>query len=172
MCKFINLSANYLLTLRYMPDVERCFRKYYKYLQDDFSPPFLCNITILINEKSTFFRVITDFYGKFMGFVYLDNFTGNEKYLYSAELTTCFDRCAWGSFTRYSAKIFLKKCFDELGLYKIKAQIYPENHRVRTLLKNSGFVYEATLKNETLRCGKPQDIEVYSLYRDYYYKTR
>ena len=26
-------------------------------------------------------------------------------------------------------------------------------------------------KNETLRNGKPQDIEVYSLYRNYYYKT-
>jgi RimJ/RimL family protein N-acetyltransferase len=57
-------------------------------------------------------------------------------------------------------------------LYKVKAQIYPQNFRVKTLLKNSGFIYEATLKNETLRAGKPQDIEVYSLYRDYYYKTR
>ena len=111
MCKFINISQNFLLTLRYMPDVKRCYRKFYKYLQDDFSPPFLCDFYSLINEKSPYFWVITDFYDKFMGFVYLDNFTGNGKSLYCAELTTCFDRCAWGSFTKYSAKIFLKKCF-------------------------------------------------------------
>ena len=172
MCKFKQLGAINLSTLHYMPDVIRCFRKYYKYIQDDFSPPYSYNTYSLILEKSPYFWVITDYNDKFKGFVYLDNFTGNEKCLYSAELTTCYDRRAWGIFTRYSAKFFLKKCFDELGLYKIKAQIYPENHRVRTLLKNSGFEYEATLKNETLRLGKPQDIEVYSLYRDYYYKTR
>ena len=105
-----------------------------------------------------------------MGFVFLDNFIGNDKKLYSAEITTCFDKKAWGSFTRYSAKIFLKKAFDEFGLYKIKAQIYPDNFRVRNYLKDCGFQYETTLKNETVRLGKPQDIEVYGLYRSYYYK--
>jgi RimJ/RimL family protein N-acetyltransferase len=123
-------------------------------------------------KKSPYFWIITDRNFNFMGFVYLDNFVGKRNCLFSAELTTCFDKKAWGIFTRYSAKFFLKYCFDKLGLYKVKAQIYPQNFRVKTLLKNSGFIYEATLKNETLRAGKPQDIEVYSLYRDYYYKTR
>ena len=72
-----------------------------------------------------------------MGFVFLDNFVGNDKQLYSA---------------------------------KIKAQIYPDNFRVRNFLKDCGFVYETTLKNETLRGGKFQDIEIYALYRNYYYK--
>lgn len=105
-----------------------------------------------------------------MGFVFLDNFVGNKNKLYSAEITTCFDKKAWGSFTRYSAKFFLKMCFDELGLYKIRAQIYPDNFRVKNFLKDCGFIYESTLKNETLRGGKPQDIEIYVLYRSYYYK--
>ena len=105
-----------------------------------------------------------------MGFVFLDNFVGNKNKLYSAEITTCFDKKAWGSFTRYSAKFFLKMCFDELGLYKIRAQIYPDNFRVKNFLKDCGFIYESTLKNETLRGGKPQDIEIYALYRSYYYK--
>jgi RimJ/RimL family protein N-acetyltransferase len=103
-----------------------------------------------------------------MGFVFLDNFVGGEKYLYSAELTTCFDKKAWGDFTRYCAKIFLKKCFDKFGFYKIKAQIYPDNFRVKNLLKDAGFEYESTLYNETLRVGNPQDIAVYALYRTYY----
>ena len=100
-----------------------------------------------------------------------ENFVGNGETAFSAELTTCFEREAWGSFTRYCAKIFLKKCFDEIGLHKIRASIYPDNFRVSTLLKSAGFVYEATLPQETMRGGKLQDIDVYALYRDYYYKN-
>jgi len=176
MCKFeqilISRPPFIYYNLHYIPDVERCYRRYYKYLQDDFSQSYVDNIISLIQEKSPYFWVILDQKDIFKGFVYLDNFIGDEKTRYSAELTTCYDRKAWGIFTRYSAKFFLKACFDKLGLQKIKAQIYPDNHRVKTLLKSSGFVYETVLKNETLRGGKPQDIEVYSLYKDYYCKTR
>jgi RimJ/RimL family protein N-acetyltransferase len=55
-----------------------------------------------------------------------------------------------------------------LRLFKIKAQIYPDNFRVKNLLKDAGFNYESTLINETLRAGKLQNIEVYSLYKTYY----
>lgn len=156
-------------TLRYVPELERCYHKYFKYFQDDFSLSLKQNVLNYI-VQIPFFWIILDYFDNFMGFVFLDNFIGNAEKLYSAELTTCFDRRAWGSFTRYSAKIFLKKCFDEFGLQKIKAQIYPDNFRVKNLLKDCGFEYETTLKNETIRLGKPQDIEVYGLYRSYYYK--
>lgn len=172
MCKFKKILLNSLeiftSSSRYLPDIERCFHKYFKYFQDDFSLNTLENLLFIACK--TPFWVILDYSDNFMGFVFLDNFVGNDKKLYSAEITTCFDKKAWGSFTRYSAKIFLKKAFDEFGLYKIKAQIYPDNFRVKNYLKDCGFQYEATLKNETLRQGKPQDIEVYGLYRSYYYK--
>lgn len=172
MCKFKKILIDCCLdnnTLRYIPELERCFRKYFKYFQDDFSLSLVKNVFHYI-VQIPFFWIILDYSDNFMGFVFLDNFIGNDEKLYSAELTTCFDRKAWGSFTRYSAKIFLKKCFDEFGLQKIKAQIYPDNFRVKNLLKDCGFEYETTLKNETIRLGKPQDIEVYGLYRSYYYK--
>lgn len=165
MCNFIpivhccSLSSQ---TLRYVTEIFNCYNKYSKYLCDDFAKDFLF--------KVPFLWAVTTHNDEFMGFVFLDNFVGNEKTKYSAELTTCFERKAWGIFTRYSAKIFLKKVFDEFGLYKIKAQIYPDNFRISKLLKSSGFEYESTLKQETLRNGKPQDIDVYSLYRSYYYK--
>lgn len=167
MCKFIQI-LDLPCPLHYISSVEKCYRKYFKYFQDDFMSEncFGCMGSVYPN-----FWLILDYSDNFMGFVFLDNFVGNREKLFSAELTTCFDRKAWGSFTRYSAKIFLKKCFDEFGLFKIKAQIYPDNFRIRNLLKDCGFEYESTLKNETLRNGKPQDIEVYSLYRNYYYKT-
>lgn len=171
MCKFLLIDSNNInshLILRYIPFIEKCFYKYRKYFCDDFVN--VNNLREFVFAKYPFFYVITKYDGEFAGFVFLDNFTGNGKKLYSAELTTCFDKKAWGDFTRYSAKIFLKKCFDELNLEKIKAQIYPDNFRVKTLLKDCGFRFESLLKNETLRGGKLQDIEVYGLYRSYYYK--
>ena len=169
MCKFLKVdNAHTLLSfLHYIPSVEKCYRKFSKYFQDD----FIRDNSLDILSSYPNFWIILDYSDNFMGFVFLDNFVGNDEKLFSAELTTCFDRKAWGSYTRYSAKIFLKKCFDEFGLFKIKAQIHPDNFRIRNLLKDCGFEYESTLKNETLRNGKPQDIEVYSLYRNYYYKT-
>ena len=170
MCQFIQVIYNPQLTLfrnlHYIPNIKACYEKYSKYLQDDFSNG---DFYSYIEGVSPYMWVILDYKGVFMGFASLDNFIGNGTHKYSAELTTCFDKKAWGSFTRYSAKFFLKKCFDELGLYKIKANIYPDNFRVSTLLKYAGFKYETTIPEETLRFGKPQDIDQYALYRTYYY---
>ena len=173
MCKFRRLDLNTLsgssLDLHYIPLVKNCWDKYSKYIQDDFS--LVKNSGSFLNLlKSVMFWVVLDYEENFMGFVFLDNFVGNDDRLYSAEITTCFDKKAWGSFTRYSAKFFLKMCFDEFGLYKVKGQIYPDNFRVKTFLKDCGFTYETTLIKETLRDRKPQNIEVYALYRSYYYK--
>ena len=173
MCKFIQISSDTFaktnsFLLRYVPEVEKLFIKYYKYIQDDFSD--ISNLKSYILSLMPYFWIILDYDENFMGFAYLDNFIGNRRKLYSAELTTCFHPKAWGCFTRYSAKIFLKKCFDELGLQKVTACIYPDNFRVKNLLKSSGFIYESTLKNATLRFGKMQDIDVYGLYRSYYYE--
>jgi RimJ/RimL family protein N-acetyltransferase len=156
--------------LHYIEQLEQCYNKYSKYLQDDFSP--FDNFISCLLYKSPFFWLITDFYDTFKGFVYLDNFIGNKDINYSAEITTCFDKKAWGVFTKYCAKFFLKKAFDEFNLYKIKAQIYPENFRVKQLLKSAGFKYESTLKSETVREGQIQDIDVYAIYKDYYYNKR
>lgn len=169
MCVFIQLkldSDSSFSNLHYMFEIINCYNKYSKYLCDDFADSN--GINIILNSMP-YIWAICEISGKFMGFVLLDNFTGNNKKLFSAELTVCYDRHAWGNFTRYSAKFFLKKCFDELGLYKIKASIFPDNHRVKTLLKSSGFKYVTTLPNETLRKGKLQNIEIYEINRNYYY---
>lgn len=166
MCRFIQIFKNPLYCiecLHYISQLQNCYLKYYKYLQDDFAPQDICS---LIGAVTPFFWLILNSENEFMGFVFLDNFIGSKNILYSAELTTCFDKKAWGNFTRYSADFFLKKCFEEFGFYKIKAQIYPDNNRVKQLLKYSGFQYEGKLIKETMRNGIPQDIEIYGLYRD------
>lgn len=171
MCEFhrVDLSPDGFKNLRFIPDIIRCYKKYSKFLQDD----FVQNDGIsYVMRSSPYLWAITEICsGKFMGFVSLDNFAGNGLINYSAEISACFERRAWGNFTKYCAKFFLKKCFDSFGFYKIKAQIYPENHRVKSILKSAGFKYETTLLSETLRYSKPQDIEIYSIYKNYYYKN-
>ena len=175
MCNFLQINSktiNSHLILRYIPFVNNCMQHYRKYFCDDFCKINNDTTYNFAYSKTPCFYIITKYSGEFAGFAYLDNFIGDENKLFSAELTTCFDKTAWGSFTRYSAKFFLKKCFDELGIEKIKAQIYPDNFRVKKLLSDCGFEYECTLKNDTLRNGKFQDISVYGLYRSYYYKNK
>lgn len=172
MCKFgqiqINPESLNIENLHYIPSILKCFNKYSKYLHDDFTS----NDGIeYILHSIPYLWAVCDYNNNFMGFVSLDNFTGNKYKSFCAELTTCFHPKAWGVFTRYSAKIFLKKCFDQFGLYKIKALIFPDNYRVKTLLKSAGFEYETTLPKDTVRNNKLQDIEVYSIYRSYYYKN-
>lgn len=168
MCKFKQIILNSLCSdWRYIPNIINCHKKYAKYLQDDYAQ-FNGLLNIFVSCPNLW--AITDFQDKFMGFVFLDNFTGNEKSNFSAEITVCFEKNGWGNFIRYSAKFFLKYCFDKFGFYKIKALIFPDNYRVKTLLKQTGFEYETILPKETLRNGKLQDIEVYSIKRNYYYK--
>ena len=144
--------------------------KYLRYLEDDYA---LNNSNVydyffnLIQRTSPFFFVITE--GDLVsGFVYLDNLIGDGKRLHSAELTTCFDKRFWGDYTKRCARFLINYCFETYGLKKIKALVYPDNLRVKTLLKNSGFVKEAVLKNETLRNNKLQDVEVYSVFSQFY----
>ena len=168
MCKFKQIILDPLCPhLHYIPEIISCCKKYLKYLQDDYAA--LNGWDIL--RACPNFWVITDFYDEFMGFVFFDNFTGNESSNFSAELTICFDKKAWGSFIRYAAKIFLKQCFDAFGFYKIKALIFPDNYRVKKLLKQTGFEFDTILPAQTMRCKKIQDIEVYSIKRTYYYKN-
>lgn len=166
MCRFIQVNLTNVAELN-IRQVEGLFNRYLKFLRDDFSDA--CDIYSYIKTLIPYFWIVTNLDGKFMGFVYLDNFVGAGGRLYSAELTTCMMPEAWGSYTAYCAKIFLKKCFDEIGLQKITACVYPDNFRVKRLLKDNGFVYESTLINATLRLGKMQNIDVYGLYRSYYY---
>lgn len=162
MCNFIPIKDIHISSVNHL------YNKYKKYLEDDYNEDTLAG---LINRTSPFFWVILSD-TSFAGFVYLDNIVGCCTQLHSAEVTACIHPKFWGVFSKYCAKFFFKKCFDELGFYKIKALIYPENHRVRSLLKMSGFVKEAELKNETFRNGKLQNIEVHSLFKTYYEENK
>ncbi len=146
------------------------YLKYSKYLDDDYAQDSLNVYDYfynLVSRTQPFFFVITE--GESVtGLVYLDNLTGDRKRLHSAELSTCFDKRYWGDYTKKCAVYFLNYCFKKCGFKKIKALVYPQNYRVKTLLKYAGFKKEALLKGETLRNGNLQDIEVYSVfYQDY-----
>lgn len=163
----INRKTDYYENVEYIPQIMFLYRRWEKFLKDDFAmseESFYEYFLNLIEDVSPYFWVIL-FNNDTAGFVYLENFTGDSKILHGAEITTCFDKKFWGSFTYYTALVFFNYCFKNLGLKKIKALVYPENFRVVRLLKRCGFLKEGILKAETMRNGKPQDIEVYSLFR-------
>lgn len=154
MIRFIQFSPQYITP------INRLYNKYNNYLEDDYNEDTLAG---LIHRTYPFFWVVLSD-SSFAGFVYLENIIGCSKKLHSAELTTCIEPRFWGDFTKKGAEIFLNKCFQEFGFTKLKALVYPENQRVKGLLKSAGFEKEALLKSETQRRGCPQDIEIYSLF--------
>lgn len=137
--------------------------KYSKFLDDDFAQNGMTIYDYFFNLVNTtmFFVIVEN--DLVSGFVYLDNFIGDSERLHSAELTTCFDKRFWGDYTKLCAKLFLRFCFEKLHLKKVKALVYPQNFRVKTLLKSAGFEKEGVLRGETLRNNKLQDIEVFSV---------
>lgn len=166
MCKlkriFINRQRGIFENCRYLPQIMFLYLRYSKYLEDDFTDrktSFLAFFTDLVERLSPFFWAVTDEEDNTAGFIYLENFTGSNGNLYSAEITTCFSQKYWGKYTYITGVIFLKYCIEVLGLKKIKAVIYKENFRVKTLLKKLGFQKEALHPAETMKNGKPQDIE-------------
>lgn len=169
MCKFLRLiidrNHSYFENTRYLSNVIFLYLRYSKFLNDDYAPE--ANYSNLVNliEKcgSLFFVILNSENDEFAGFVYLDNLIGNRQKIHSAEITVCFEKKYWGSFTKKAAIEFFNYCFNTLGLEKVKAQIYPFNHRVKMLLKFAGFKKDGILRNETFKNGKPADVEVYSL---------
>ena len=149
------------VTPQHYPEANHLYTRFMHYLEDDFSEDTLAGI---INRTYPFFHIILSD-TVFAGFVYLDNITGSTKQMHSAEIVTCVHPKFWGNFTKKCADIYIKKCFEEFGLKKIKVLVYPDNFRIKGLLKHAGFEKEALLKSETIRSGKEQDIEVYSIIR-------
>lgn len=173
MCLFINVNSKN--SDKYFSNLAFLFLRYRNVLVDDFKNNQLEKIGYFQFLKSfiysiqPFFWIIIDKNSKeFAGFVYLDNFTGDKNQLHCAEITGCIEQKFRGQFAQKAAKFFFKYCLQDLGLSKIKAQIYPQNYCVKALLIKSGFKKEGLLKAETLKNGHLQDIEVYGLVKNEY----
>lgn len=163
----INKKRNNFRNLEYLPGVIRLYERFSKYLHDDyfFNQGSKTEAIInLVEKTSPYFWVIVDKKnGNLAGFVFLENLIGSENILHSAEITTCFDPKYWGYYTKICAKKFVKYCFKNYKFKKLKASVFSQNYRVKTLLKLSGFLKEALLKAETIKNKKLQDIEIYSI---------
>jgi len=167
----INRKRNEFRNIEYLPQVIQLYERFSKYLHDDY---FLENqissvdaVINLVEKISPFFWVVVEEKSsKFAGFVFLENWIGAKNNFHSAEITTCFTPSFWGKYTKICAKKFIKYCFKKYKFKKLKAYIFPQNSRVKTLLKKSGFKKEALLRAETIKNKKSQDIEVYSIIKE------
>lgn len=152
----------------YLVDVISLYERFSRYLYDDY---FLDKyktsteaVIKLIARTSPYFWVIIDKKTQsFTGFGFLENFVGEKANFHSAEVTTCFEPAFWGKYTKICAKKFVKYCFKNYGLKKLKALVFSQNTKVQMLLKEAGFQKEAVLKAETIKNGQFQDIDVYSI---------
>lgn len=172
MCKFIKIIINRkrkeFKNIQYLPLVISLYERFERYLHDDY---FLENrkscvdaVIDLVEKTSPYFWVIVDKKSsKLAGFVFLDNLIGAKNNFHSAEVTTCFNPAFWGNYTKICAQKFIKYCFKKYKFKKLKAYIFVQNFKVKTLLKKAGFKKEAVLKAETLKNGQLQDIDVYSI---------
>lgn len=175
MSKFIKITVDrrnkIFKNIEYLPQIIGLYGRFSRYLYDDY---FLQNQMTLLNTvldvvercNPYFWAIIDEKNDKLAGFVFLENFIGSCDELHSAEITTCFEPAYWGKYTKQAARKFIKYCFKNYKLKKIKALVFQQNFKVKTLLKSAGFKKEALLQSETLKNGVLQNIEVYSIVRD------
>lgn len=167
----INKQKKDFKNIQYLPQIISLYERFSRYLHDDY---FLENknrsidaVLALVEKTSPYFWAVIDKKsGKLSGFVFLDNWVGAKNDFHSAEVTTCFNPTFWGKYTKICAKKFIKYSFKKFKLKKIKAYIFPQNYKVKTLLKCAGFKKEAVLKAETMKNGIFQDIEVFSVFSE------
>ena len=174
MIKFIKIVVDRknqeFRNIQYIPQIIVLNEKFARYLHDDYflegQKSSVDAVINLIEKASPFFWAVIDKKtNKFAGFVFLDNWVGAKSNFHSAEVTTCFSPSFWGKYTKICAKKFVKYCFKKYQLKKLKAYVFPQNFKVKTLLKTLGFKKEAVLKGETLRNGELQDVEVFVVVR-------
>jgi RimJ/RimL family protein N-acetyltransferase len=175
MSKFIKIiidkKRREFRNIQYLPQIISLYERFSRYLHDDYflqkQKSAVDAVINLVERTAPFFWVIVDKKtDKFAGFVYLENLVGTRDNFHSAEITTCFEPAFWGQYTKNCAKKFVKYCFKKYKLKKLKAYVFPQNAKVKMLLKKTGFKKEAVLAAETLKQGELQDVEVYSMIRD------
>lgn len=172
MSKFIKVIVNRtrkeFRNIEYLPQIISLYERFSRYLHDDYflkNQPCAIDAVIELVERTTpyFWAVIHKKSGKLAGFVFLDNWVGAKDDLHSAEVTTCFDPDFWGAYTKICARKFIKYCFKNYKIKKLKAYVFPQNFKVKTLLKHAGFKKEATLRAETFKNKVLQDIDVFAI---------
>lgn len=167
MIKFVKIKVDrknkIYRNINFLEDIYNLYKQYNRFLNDDFvQNDLLEEVLLTVERTSPFFWVILND-ESFAGFVFLENIIGNRKTLYSAEITTCFKQEFWGSFTRKVGRKFLQYCFKKLKFKKLKGLVFKENTKTNALLKSLGMKLEAELKSETLKNGRPQDVQIFSI---------
>ncbi len=168
---FLNLDAKGLAELdfsTFQQIFDLMLRNRHKLFDDEYFSseiPYIQRVYEIILRHSPFFWLFMDTKtGEFLGFCYLYDIVRFKGRMFAACATICFKKEAWGIKAHIAAKRLLHHLFNDLHLFKIKAECYSDNLYMPNFLKKLGFEHEATLKYETIVQKKPKNIEIWSVF--------
>lgn len=155
MFKFIEFHKNY----KYIENFKKLHSKYSKFLTDDFSS----KENIFSDIYNKFGKLIfIEFFGEFMGFVYLYDWIYNKDEYFSVTITAAIEKKFWGRRVELCAQEFFSLLHQKYKFYQILAEVYENNKRVLGILKKLNFSLLYTKKNATKVGGILTSINIFA----------
>jgi len=127
--------------------------------------PYMQRVYEIIEAHIPYFWLFYDTKtGETLGFCYLYDIVPTIGRIHSAFASICFKKEAFGMKAHIGAKRLLNHLFQDMNIFKIKAECYSDNHYTPNFLKKLGFEHEATLKHEVIVQHEVKSIEIWSVY--------
>lgn len=163
MYEFISVSKdlNPFIKDSFRIKINNLLLKHNNVLTDDFC---MQNFDRLLDEVSPHLYVGL-YNGEFIGFVYLEDWRGGFGKYFSATMTVCIEKKFRGRIAREASRKFIAEIFSYYNCYKLKSLVFPHNFQVMNYLLSLGFKKESVLLNETMKNGKPVDMDLYCIYK-------
>ena len=87
-----------------------------------------------------------------------------DIYKYNGEIGYWIGQPYWGNgFGKKTVELLTSFAFEELGLIRVFAGVFPNNKASMRVLENSGYVLEAILKSSIVKNGIISDEYIYSI---------
>ena len=132
------------------PFIKRCFSISEGETMDDIVSRF-----ILRREDPTIrqYTLLERESGRPIGRIYLTRY---DKKLESVDINRIYigeEKLLGGGLGEEAFRLLVKHCFEDLGVYRLELNHYPDNRRASRLYCKAGFHYEGCLRSYTKRDG-------------------
>jgi len=150
----------------YIPYALKLFSEYKELIIDDYYPKDNLDLILyLIDEINSLFPwfLVCLVDENPIGVIWLSHWHGGDKEHHSCQLQAFMDKKYWGEVTKKATIELFKILFNNIGLKRIQMEIPEYNKLARAFAKRMGFKHEGTIRNATLKNGKPLNHCLYGL---------